>query len=96
MPLKLGRQDTKQKREKLRDDAQQVIALARECLELEKFKTYKERALKHRKTCMDALFEYRENDPIKYAFEVRALLDAMIYSNQLLRDIEADAKMEEK
>ena len=96
MPIKLGRQDSKQVREKLKDEARQIIALARDCLADDKFKRYRDMALQHREKLLQALMGYEEDDPIKYAFEVRLLLNTLGLSNQLLKDIEAEAKMEIK
>ena len=96
MPLRLGRQDSAEKRKKAQEEAKAVMLLARECFSDDKFKRYKAKAIAHRDNLLKEIFKFRTADPIEYAFELRELLAVADFSLQLLEDVEAEAKMEEK
>jgi len=94
--MKLGRQDSKQKREQAQAEAKQVMLLARECLTDEKFKRYKIKAIAHRDKLLKEIFKFRTANPTEYAFELRELLAVADFSLQLLEDVEDEAKVEGK
>ena len=94
MPLNIGKPQNKKLREQARDEVNAVMLLARECLQDDKFKRYKDIALRHQEKLIAALVDYTNPDPIQYAFEVREMLCILGYSKLLLKDIEKEAKME--
>lgn len=94
MRLRTKEKQDQQLREQRRDEAKQVMLLARECLSDEKFKRYKEKAIAHRDKLLKEIFKFRATDPIEYAFELRELLAVADFSLQLLEDVEGEAKME--
>lgn len=71
---------------------QAAIEEAKKCLTLPEFEKYKKRYEKARETVIHNLIEYRNPDPIQYAFYVSNMLNSLRSLGTLLFEVKKEAR----
>jgi hypothetical protein len=66
------------------------------CLHDPKFESYAKRYKVAEKETIDALIEYNEPDPVKYAMEVKSQLTKLRMARSLFKDLTTDVRKIEK
>ena len=80
------------KRREAEMNLKETVEAAKDCLSNELFANYKKKYNIAKKAVIDDIIEYRNSDPIKYAFYISNQLNSLRSLSTLLNEVEKDAR----